>query len=155
RAAVDPGVIDTIQDNAPPLFRDFGVNENPVWSPDGRKIAYVSGRKDHAFIGVYDVISRRISYMAPSVDNDSSAVCWPDGKRIAFLRRPGLPYTVTYQRPNNLSRGALPTGFQEAKFRGGYTLGIWIADVDSGTASELWHNAPGDTAFAAMTRIYW
>ena len=155
RAAVDPGVVGTTQDNAPPLFKDFGVNGTPVWSPDSRKIAYVSGRKDHAFIGVYDVMSRRITYMSPSVDNDAAPVWSPDGKRIAFLRRPGAPYGVTYQRPRNLAAGALPAGFVDAKFRGGYTLGIWVADSEAGTASELWHNAPGDTAFAAMNRIYW
>ena len=155
RAAVDPGVVGTTQDNAPPLFKDFGVSGNPVWSPDSRKIAYVSGRKDHAFIGVYDVMSRRITYMSPSVDNDSAPVWSPDGKRIAFLRRPGAPYGVTYQRPRNLAPGALPAGFVDAKFRGGYTLGIWVADGETGTASELWHNAPGETAFAAMTRMYW
>lgn len=141
--------------NASPFFKDFGVNGNPVWPPGGRKIAYMSVRGDHAFIAVYDIESRRITYMAPSVDNDSAPVWSPDGKRIAFLRRPGLPFGARAERPRNLAPDALPAGFLDAKFRGGYTLSIWVADVESGAGSELWHNAPRDTAFAAMTRIYW
>lgn len=155
RAPVDPGVPDAGRDSAPPFFRDFGVNGNPVWSPNGRKVAFVSVRGGHAFVAVYDITSRRITYLAPSVDNDSAPVWSPDGKRIAFLRRPGLPFGAHAERPRNLAPDALPAGFLQAKFEGGHTLGIWVADVESGAGHELWHNPPGDTVFAAVTRIYW
>ncbi|MBI4474076.1 MAG: S9 family peptidase [Acidobacteria bacterium] len=155
RAAVDPGVDANIADGAPPLFKDFGVNGNPVWSPDGKKIAFVSVRGDHSFVAVYDVTARRITYLAPSVDNDSAPVWSPDGKRIAFLRRPGRPFGARAQRPRNLAPGVLPAGFLEAKFRGGYTLAVWVADVETGAGSEIWHNPPNDTLFGAVTRIYW
>ncbi len=143
RAPVDPGVTDTARiDGAPPLFRDFGVNSNPVWSPDGKKIAFVSVRIDHAFIGVYDTESRRISYMAPGVDNDSVPVWSPDGTEIAFLRRPGLPFGSWAERPGPEGAEALPAGFLDSKFSSGYTEAIWIADVESGKGRELWHNPP-------------
>lgn len=76
-----------------PLFRTQGNNSNPVWSPDSQKIAFVSDREDHSFIGVYDLATRRITYLSPSVDRDSSPTWSPDGQKIAFIRRPGYSFS--------------------------------------------------------------
>jgi dipeptidyl aminopeptidase/acylaminoacyl peptidase len=62
------------------------------WSPDGTKIAFVSNRVDHSFIGVYDVRTRDVTFLSPSVDHDTSPTWSPDGRRIAFIRRPGTPF---------------------------------------------------------------
>jgi dipeptidyl-peptidase 4 len=75
-----------------PLVTAAGSNSNPRWSPDGSKLAFVSDRADHAFVGVLDVRKRTVSFLAPSVDRDSSPTWSMDGKRIAFIRRPGLPF---------------------------------------------------------------
>ena len=75
-----------------PFIRAWGTNGNPRFSPDGRKIAFVSQRVDHSYVAVYDIATRTLKYMAPDVDFDSSPTWSPDGTRIAFLRRPGLPF---------------------------------------------------------------
>ena len=75
-----------------PLIRAWGTNGNPRWSPDGTKIAFVSDRVDHSFIGVYDVRARTVTFLSPGVDRDTSPTWSPDSKQIAFLRRPGLPF---------------------------------------------------------------
>jgi dipeptidyl aminopeptidase/acylaminoacyl peptidase len=60
------------------------------WSPDGSKIAFVSGRGDHAFVGVYDLAKNAVVWIDPSVDRDGSPEWSPDGTRIAFIRTPAF-----------------------------------------------------------------
>jgi dipeptidyl aminopeptidase/acylaminoacyl peptidase len=75
-----------------PFIKIWGTNSNPVWSPDGRKLAFVSSRTDHSFIAVYDVASRKITYMSPSTDWDTSPTWSSDSKRISYIKRPGTPF---------------------------------------------------------------
>lgn len=103
------------------LFAVRGENGSPVWSPDGRKIAFVSSRGDHSFIGVYDREHNLIHWIAPSTGFDSSPRWSPDGRHIAFLRRPGssrLADPLLIPRPAPWS--------------------IWTADVETGQARLLW-----------------
>ena len=80
-----------------PYIRIWGVNSNPVWSPDGRKLAFVSRRTDHSFIAVFDVAARKVNYLSPGVDFDTSPTWSPDSTRIAFIRRPGTPFAQQSQ----------------------------------------------------------
>jgi dipeptidyl-peptidase-4 len=80
-----------------PYIRIWGVNSNPVWSPDSARLAFVSRRTDHSFIAVYDVASRKVNYLSPSVDFDTSPTWSADSKRIAFIRRPGTPFAQQSQ----------------------------------------------------------
>jgi dipeptidyl aminopeptidase/acylaminoacyl peptidase len=75
-----------------PYIKSWGQQSAPRWSPDGRKIAFVTTRQDHSFVAVLDVKSRTITYMDPSVDFDSTPMWTEDGKHIVFLRRPGLAF---------------------------------------------------------------
>jgi dipeptidyl aminopeptidase/acylaminoacyl peptidase len=81
-----------------PLVKVWGSNGNPRWSPDSSKIAFVSERGDHSFIGVYDLRRRTVTYISPGVDRDTSPTWSPDGRRIAFIRRPGTPFGIQSQQ---------------------------------------------------------
>jgi dipeptidyl aminopeptidase/acylaminoacyl peptidase len=78
--------------DAEPFIKEWGRQSNPVWSPDGSKLAFVSLRENHSFVGVYDVKTRTVSFVSPGVDFDTSPTWSADGKRIAFVRRPGTPF---------------------------------------------------------------
>ena len=80
-----------------PYVRIWGTNTNPIWSPDSRKIAFVSGRNDHSFIAVFDTVARKVTYLSPSVDRDSSPAWSADSTKIAFIRRPGIPFAQQSQ----------------------------------------------------------
>ena len=168
-----------------PLFRTWGTNSNPRFSPDGKKIAFVTDRGDHSFIGVYDIASRKISYLAPSVDRDTSPTWSADGARIAFIRRPGssfaqitaaaqaqqaatigrppgappfIPPQARPQQPREPTGPPLPAtgpGFQESKFEDGRTLTFWVADVASGEASKVWQEPLGDESYRTLRSIDW
>jgi dipeptidyl-peptidase-4 len=118
------------------LFRAAGRNGSPRFSPDGARVAFVSERGDHSFIGVFDLARRRITWIAPSVDRDSEPRWSADGTRIAFIRRAGLTFD------------AEPGG--DFRARGPVNLAIWLADAGTGRARELWRtpkDAPRYFAF--------
>ncbi len=153
RAPVNPGV--AAEEPTQPLFRAFGVNGNPVWSPDGGRIAFVSVREDHSFIGIYDVEAPRVSYLAPGVDRDDQPAWSPDGEHVAFVRRPGLPFGSVAQRPESVPDSVIPKGLEEARFADGSNLAIWVADAASGEGREAWHNMPFDSAFSRVSDLMW
>jgi len=81
-----------------PFITEWGVQSDPKWSPDGRKIAFVSIRTDHSFIVVYDMATRSVKYMSPSVDFDTMPMWMPDSKHLVFVRQPGLPFGLQSQQ---------------------------------------------------------
>ncbi len=70
------------------LFTIRGQARDLAWSPDGSRLAFVSGRGDHSFIGVYDRAAKSLRYLDPSIDLDGNPSWSPDGTRIAFTRIP-------------------------------------------------------------------
>jgi dipeptidyl aminopeptidase/acylaminoacyl peptidase len=116
-----------VSDEAPApelLFRAAGTNGSPRWSPDGGRIAFVSHRQDHSYIGVYDLVRRRITWLEPGVDRDSEPRWAADGARVAFLRRPGLMFGAE--------------AISEFRSRGPVELAVWTADAATGEGREIW-----------------
>jgi dipeptidyl aminopeptidase/acylaminoacyl peptidase len=97
-----------------------------AWSPDGTRLAFVSGRGDHAFVGVLDAATHTLTWLDPGLDTDDSPVWAPDGKRVAFLRRSPVRDRVIFHPE-----------------REGPPWSIRIADAVSGASREVWRATPG------------
>jgi dipeptidyl aminopeptidase/acylaminoacyl peptidase len=105
------------------LFFDRGKDSDLRWSPDGSRLAFVSNRGDHAFIGLFTAKDQPLSYLAPSTGKDLSPRWSPDGKRIAFVRRSGEggpPQLLLKQTPQPWS--------------------IWVAHAGDGSGHVVWQS---------------
>ncbi len=103
------------------LFYAKGSNGSVSWSPDGSKIAFVSSRDDHSFIGIYSNPETPIQWLLPSFSRDNSPRWSPDGSEIAFIRNPGNGGT-----PDSiLSRKHIPWA-------------IWRVNIHIGVGKQIW-----------------
>lgn len=70
------------------LFKIRGAVSSLRFSPDARKLAFVSNRGDHSFIGVYTFADKSLAWIDASLSLDMEPRWSIDGTRIAFLRIP-------------------------------------------------------------------
>ncbi len=103
------------------LFTTRGSVNSLEWSPDGSRLAFVSSRGDHSFIGVFTNAEAPIQWIAPSFSRDSSPQWSLDGTRIAFIRMPGA--------------GGAPDSILTRKHQ---PWSIWTADVTTLKGTQLW-----------------
>jgi len=136
------------------FITEWGVQSDPKWSPDGRKIAFVSTRTDHSFIVVYDLATRSVKYMSPSVDFDTMPMWMPDSKHLVFVRRPGLPFGLQAQTgtgalglPNGPAyqpnAAAAPAGRGGGRGGRGANPAAAANNQATGTAPAVVNNSPG------------
>ncbi len=120
-----------------------GMNAPPVWSPDGKRFAFVSNRGMHSLIGIYDTVKKNVGYVSPSVDRDTAPQWSPDGKSVSFLRYPARPI------PAAGAGGGGRGGFAGGGRGGGGPWSVWVADVThsdintygAGYSREVWNNS--------------
>jgi dipeptidyl aminopeptidase/acylaminoacyl peptidase len=107
-------------------FFDRGTVSELGFSPDGKRLAFVSRREGHAVIGVFAGADQPIRYLSPGTGIDGSPRWSPDGRRIAFTRRwEGLDGYGRFLEPR-------PAPWV-----------IMVADAATGTAYRAWASGTG------------
>jgi len=112
------------KDKAKALTFVRGSSSQPKWSPDGKKIAFVSDRGDHSFIVIYEFGRNTLQYIAPSADRDLFPRWSPDGSQIVFVRLVG-------KEMKQPLIPLLPLPWS-----------IFVYDVSGDAAHEIWKSGP-------------
>jgi len=116
------------------MFHARGELASLAWAPDGHALAFASDRGDHGFIGVYDLTSKSLRYLEPGTDADSQPAWSPDSRQVAFIREPGQPEGMPFNR-----RTAIPWSIHVADAATGIGHAVWIASEGRGSAFREIH----------------
>ena len=121
----------------------YGDCTSFTWSPDGTKLAFVSDRESHSFIGIYSQQRNTLNFVDPGTGHDRYPMWSPDSREIAFLR-------VPYSKEENF----------DAPQRSGQPWSIRVADAATGKGREVWMAAPPGQgsvfrALDANRQVFW
>jgi Tol biopolymer transport system component len=67
------------------LIANAAADSYPAWSPDGRRIAFVSDRGGNKDIYVMDASGANVTQLTHDIASDTAPVWSPDGQRITFM----------------------------------------------------------------------
>ncbi|MHA7816949.1 MAG: S9 family peptidase [Pseudohaliea sp.] len=118
-----------------------GKTSGAVFSPAGDRIAFVSARRaNHSLIGVLDLATDAVTWIAPSAWQDEQPTWSPDGRSVAFLRR----------RPLLIG--------ERLDITAGHPFRIMVASADGGSVREVWSTgepASGLAQFLYGRTLWW
>lgn len=100
-----------------------GTIEDLSWSPDGKRLLFVSRRRDHGLVALFDLASAALSYPDPAMTQDVSPIFSPDGRSLAFIRTVAPPFGATGTEASYWS--------------------VRVVELATGKAHTAWRATPG------------
>ncbi len=76
------------------LTADLAVNDLPEWSPDGKRIAFVTHRQDGTEVFVLDIERGQLRNLSQHFRDDNDPAWSPDGVRIALASSRNGPLNI-------------------------------------------------------------
>ncbi|WP_052200618.1 prolyl oligopeptidase family serine peptidase [Terriglobus sp. TAA 43] len=99
-------------------------------SLDGAKLAFVSERGDHSFIGVFTFATKTLEYVDPGTGKDHDPVWSADSRRIAFIRESPVLTELDLRWMRSVP---VPWSIRMADVASGEGRQIWQADKGTGS----------------------
>lgn len=140
-------VVDETGANHWPLAQGKGNYSSPVWSPDGKSIAYIAAEDGGPEVRTFDMASRRSASLG-RVPTGAQNLAWsPDGKTLAFesfvkesgpraAPLPPKPEGAQWAEPAKVYGTINYRADGEGLVETGYTQ-IFVLPIDGGTPRQL------------------
>jgi dipeptidyl aminopeptidase/acylaminoacyl peptidase len=139
-------------DSVKQLFTARGSASMLSFSPDGKYLAFMSGRSDHSFVGLWDLEKKKLKYPEASLDFDAYPSWSPDGKKLAYLRIPDihnlLPFTsIKSANPWSIRVLDIATMKAEEVWKADQGRGSVMVDDLPAVNERLWWTPTGSLVF--------
>ncbi|MFN6020010.1 MAG: S9 family peptidase, partial [Bacteroidota bacterium] len=79
-----------------PYFKVMGSVSQLRFSPNGKWLAFRLQKGMHAYIGIYDLESKKIFFPDPSADRDTDPVWHPAENKLAFIRIAPIRFNLPF-----------------------------------------------------------
>lgn len=112
-----------------PYFKVMGSVSQLRYAPDGKWIAFRLQKGMHAYIGIYNVVEKKVFFPDPSADRDTDPVWHPTENKLAFIRIAPIRFNL----PFSPKREAYPWQIRVIDLSNHTSREIWRADVGSGS----------------------
>ncbi|MBZ5636941.1 MAG: hypothetical protein LAO55_27780 [Acidobacteriia bacterium] len=155
-AELDPETGKVVTQPAPAARRFVGGNSRPLWSPNGRQLAYLShrGEDSDAVITILDLSSGEERFLSPHLPNLLLNSWLPDGQALAATSRPTAVerklHTIDANTGAVTARAGPAPAKPDAKWRFRVNQKtLFVRDVQSNEGKTL-YSLTGDECFCAI-----